>query len=152
MNVPIPPDIINILQSSVYAFMNTTQHESLSMIWRTLADCVLTLHFSFIIFVLIGGFWAIRWQWLAWIHLPAAAWGAAIEFGGWICPLTPLENWLRIASGEAGYAGGFLEHYLLRVVYPGGLTPEIQIYLGLGVLLINGVAYTIAWNSWPKGN
>jgi len=121
------------------------------MIWQALADSVLVLHFSFIIFVIVGGFFVIRWRGLAWLHLPAAAWGAALEFGGWICPLTPLENWLRQASGEAGYADGFLEHYLLPVIYPAELTPDIQNYLGIGVLLINAIAYSLAWNTWPRG-
>ena len=115
------------------------------MIWRTLADLVLLIHMAFIVFVIIGGFFATLWRWLPWVHLPAAAWAAALELGGWICPLTPLENWLRQASGEAGYAGGFIEHYLVRVIYPTGLTPDIQVYIGLGVLLINGVAYSIVW-------
>ena len=117
------------------------------MILRTLADVVLLIHMAFIVFVIIGGFFACRWRWLPWVHLPAAVWGAAIEFGGWICPLTPLENWLRQASGEAGYPGGFIEHYLIPVVYPVGLTPKIQMYLGLGVLLSNVIAYSLVWRS-----
>lgn len=115
------------------------------MIWRALADLVLLIHFAFVVFVIVGGFFVSRWRWLPWVHLPAAAWGIAIELGGGICPLTPLENWLRQRSGEAGYTGGFLEHYLGQVIYPAGLTPEFQIYLGLGVLLINLIAYSIVW-------
>lgn len=115
------------------------------MIWRILADSVFLFHISFIVFVVIGGFLSIWWRWLPWVHLPAAAWGAAIELGGWICPLTPLENWLRQASGEAGYPGDFIEHYLVKVIYPIGLTPDIQMYIGLGVLVINSVAYSIVW-------
>lgn len=115
------------------------------MIWRILADSVFLFHISFIVFVVIGGFLSIWWRWLPWVHLPAAAWGAAIELGGWICPLTPLENWLRQASGETGYPGDFIEHYLVKVIYPIGLTPDIQMYIGLGVLVINGVAYSIVW-------
>ena len=122
------------------------------MIWRALADLVLLIHLVFIVFVIVGGFFASRWRWLPWIHLPAVAWAAVLEFSGWICPLTPLENLLRRASGEAGYAGGFLEHYLVQVVYPEALTPEIQIYIGLGVLLINGLAYGIVWKGWHRGN
>ncbi len=121
------------------------------MIWRVLADCVLFLHLSFIVFVIVGGFFAGRWRWLPWIHLPAAAWGAALECGGWICPLTPLENWLRQASGTAGYTGGFIEHYLIPVLYPIGLTPEIQMQLGLGVLLTNVIAYSCVWRIRFKG-
>lgn len=122
------------------------------MIWQILAEVVLLIHLAFIVFVVIGGFLAIRWRWLPWIHLPAAVWGAVIEFGGWICPLTPLENGLRQLSGETGYTGGFLEHYLIGIVYPAGLTPEIQTYLGLGVLLINIVAYSLVRRSRSKGN
>jgi len=122
------------------------------MIWRALADLVLLIHFAFVIFVIVGGFFASRWRWLPWVHLPAVAWAVVLEFSGWICPLTPMENLLRRASGEAGYAGGFLEHYLVQVVYPEALTPEIQIYIGLGVLLINGLAYGIVWKGWHRGN
>ena len=108
-----------------------------------LADLVLVVHFLFIAFVVAGGFAAVRWPRLAWAHIPCFAWGALIEFAGWICPLTPLENDLRIASGQAGYSGGFIEHYLLPVIYPGALTREMQIWLGLSVLALNAVAY--AW-------
>lgn len=115
------------------------------MMWRALADLVLLIHFAFVVFVIVGGFFASRWRWLPWVHLPAVAWAVVLEFSGWICPLTPLENSLRQASGEAGYAGGFLEHYLVPVIYPIGLTPEIQTYLGLGVFMINVVAYSMVW-------
>jgi hypothetical protein len=122
------------------------------MIWRALADLVLLIHLAFIVFVIVGGFFASRWRWLPWIHLPAVAWAIILEFSGWICPLTPLENSLRQASGEAGYPGGFLEHYLVPVVYPEALTPEIQIYIGLGVLLINGMAYSILWKGRTRSH
>lgn len=108
-----------------------------------LADAVLLLHLAFILFVVLGGFLAWRWPRLAWLHLPAAAWGALIEFGGWPCPLTPLENHLRALAGEAGYRGGFVEHYLLPLVYPEALTRELQIALGLGVVAINLAAYAL---------
>jgi len=113
------------------------------LLYRVLADLVLVVHFLFIAFVVAGGFAAIRWPRLAWAHIPCFAWGALIEFAGWICPLTPLENDLRVASGQAGYSGGFIEHYLLPVIYPGALTREIQIWLGLSVLALNALAY--AW-------
>ena len=122
------------------------------MIWRALADLVLLIHLAFIVFVIVGGFLAIRWRWLPWIHLPAAAWATTIELKGWICPLTPVENWFRQAGGEAGYPGGFIEHYLMPIVYPAGLTQEIQTYLGLGVLLINGVAYSVVWSRRHRDN
>ena len=120
------------------------------MIWQILADCVLILHFSFILFVIMGGFFASRWRWLPWVHLPAVAWAAILEFSGWICPLTPLENSLRQAGGEEGYAGEFLEYYLLQIIYPAGLTLEIQTYMGIGVLLINAMAYRIVWSGRPR--
>ena len=113
------------------------------MLYRLLADLVLVLHLLFIAFVVAGGFAAIRWPRLAWAHVPCFVWGALIEFAGWICPLTPLEVRLRIASGQAGYSGGFIERYLLPIIYPGALNREIQIWLGLSVLALNAVAY--AW-------
>jgi len=122
------------------------------MLWRVLGDVVLIVHLTFIVFVIFGGFLAYRWRWLLWIHLLAAVWASALEFGGWICPLTPLENWFRQAGGEAGYPGGFLEHYLLRIIYPTGLTPDIQIYLGFGVIAINALAYWMVWVSQKRNS
>ena len=113
------------------------------MLYRLLADLVLVVHLLFIAFVVAGGFAAVRWPRLAWAHVPCFAWGALIEFAGRICPLTPLEVRLRIASGQAGYSGGFIERYLLPIIYPGALNREIQIWLGLSVLALNAVAY--AW-------
>ena len=92
-------------------------------------------------FVVFGGLLVLRRRRIAWLHVPAFVWGAAIEFGGWICPLTPLENRLREMSGAGGYAGGFVERYLVPVLYPGELTREIQIALGIAVLLINLAVY-----------
>jgi hypothetical protein len=119
------------------------------MLWQVLADLVLLIHFAFIVFVLFGGFLVIWWRWIQWVHLPAAVWGAALEFGGWFCPLTPLENRLRQAGGEAGYTGGFIEHYALPVIYPAGLTPGIQFTMGVIVILINFLAYGFVW--WRRG-
>lgn len=111
------------------------------MIYRLLADGVVAIHFLFVVFVVLGGLAVLRWRWLAWIHLPAAAWGALISFAGWICPLTPLENHLRRLGGEAGYEGSFVEIYLLPILYPAELTREIQVGLGLFVLAVNGAVY-----------
>jgi hypothetical protein len=111
------------------------------MTFRILADAVLVLHFAFIAFALLGGLLVWRWPRLAWLHLPAAAWAAGIAFFGGICPLTPLENRLRAAGGEAGYDGGFLESRLEPLIYPGWLTREIQVALGAVVLAINFFAY-----------
>jgi len=105
------------------------------------ADLLIALHLGFILFVVAGGLFALRWPRLAWVHLPAAIWGVSIEIGGWICPLTPLENSLRRSAGEAGYAGGFIEHYLVPLVYPQGLTREMQIGMGIAVFALNTLAY-----------
>lgn len=117
------------------------------MILSWLADAVLLLHLAFILFVVFGGFLLVRFPRLIWLHLPAAAWGALIEFAGWICPLTPLENHLRRLGGGAGYEGGFIAHYLLPVIYPQALTRELQVALGFGVVAVNLVAYA----RWYRG-
>ena len=111
------------------------------MTFKLLANLVFLVHLAFILFVMLGGIAVWRFPKLAWLHLPAVAWGALVEFAGWICPLTPWEQELRQLAGEQGYSGGYVEHYLLPLVYPAGLTREIQIGLGLLVLLVNGVAY-----------
>jgi hypothetical protein len=112
-----------------------------TVIYRALADLAVTLHLGFVLFVVFGGLLVTRWPRLVWIHVPAAVWGVAIEYTGWICPLTPLENLLRVRGGEAGYAGGFIEHYLLPTLYPQGLTRGTQFVLGSLVLMINAAAY-----------
>ena len=111
------------------------------MLFRLLADLVVRVHFAFVIFVIAGAFLALRWPRIAWIHVPAFAWGALIEFAGWICPLTPLENWLRVRGGAAAYGGGFVEHYVIPILYPGNLTRTLQITLGVVVLLVNVSVY-----------
>ena len=111
------------------------------MFLKLAADSVVLLHFAFILFVVLGGLVVLRWPRFMWLHMPAAAWGAFIELTGWVCPLTPLENRLRIAAGETGYSGGFIEEYLIPVVYPDGLTCWVQISLGVGVIAINLVFY-----------
>jgi hypothetical protein len=112
---------------------------------RLLADLLVVAHLAFIVFALAGGLLVARWPRVAWLHLPAAAWAALVEFNGWICPLTPAENALRHAAGEAGYAGGFVAHYIVPVVYPPGLTPAVQTALGGGVLAVNAALYLWAW-------
>lgn len=109
--------------------------------YRILADMVVGLHVLFVAFVVVGGLLALRWPWVAALHIPAAVWGALIEFQGWICPLTPLEKSLRSMAGEAGYQGGFIEHYLLPVLYPAGLTRDVQLVLGFSVIAVNVVVY-----------
>ncbi len=109
------------------------------------ADLLVVAHLAFIGFVLLGGLLALRWRWVPWVNLPAAVWGATVEFTGWICPLTPLENRLRAAAGESGYDSGFIEHYLLPLLYPAGLTPAIQLWLGGLVIAVNVAVYTVVW-------
>lgn len=115
------------------------------MLYRILADILVLIHLLFIVFVILGALLVLRWGWIAWLHIPCALWGALIEFAGWICPLTPLENRLRVKSGTSGYESGFIEHYLLPVIYPDGLTPTIQILLGSIVLIVNTLAYGWIW-------
>jgi len=117
------------------------------MVFRFLADFVALVHAAFVVFVVLGGWLVLRWRRLAWLHLPAVAWGALIEFAGWTCPLTPLENVLRSRAGELGYSGGFIEHYVFRALYPSGLTRSVQIVLGVLVLLVNAIAYGLVWRT-----
>ena len=111
------------------------------MIAGLAADAVLLLHGLFILFVLLGGLWVRRHPRAAWLHLPAVAWGIWVEASGWICPLTPLENALRHRAGQAGYSGGFIDHYVTALIYPAGLTRPVQVALGGVVLLLNLAAY-----------
>lgn len=121
------------------------------MLARLAADLLVLIHFSFIIFVVLGGLLVLRWPRAAWIHLPAAAWGAWIEFSQGVCPLTPLENHLRAMGGEAGYDGGFVERYLIPIIYPPGYSPEVANMLGLLVLAINLTVYSVAvWRALAR--
>jgi len=109
--------------------------------YRLLADLTVVAHFVFVLFAVGGGLLVLRWRRIVWLHIPAAVWAALIEFYGWVCPLTPLENWLRVRSGASGYRGGFIEHYILPVLYPRALTRELQIVLGIFVLVVNLAIY-----------
>lgn len=113
------------------------------MIDKLLADLVVVVHVAFVAFVVTGGLLVLRRPRLAWLHVPCALWGAWVELSGWICPLTPLEISLRRAAGQAGYTGGFLEHYVIPVLYPAGLTRGIQVVLGVAVLALNAGAYAV---------
>ncbi len=118
------------------------------MPYRLLADLTLILHAGFVAFVMLGALLVLRWPRVAWIHLPAVLWGAGIEFLGGICPLTPLENhWRQLAGGD-GYAGGFVEHYVVPILYPDGLTRRVQVVLGVLVLLVNVAIYS--WALWRR--
>lgn len=108
---------------------------------RVAADLIVLLHAAFVLFVLAGGPLALRWRGIMWVHVPAAVWGIAIEFAGWVCPLTPLENYLRRRSGLAPYAGDFIEHYIVPLLYPPGLTRGAQVLLGTLALAVNGLVY-----------
>ncbi len=118
--------------------------------YRLLADLVVLVHFCFVLFVILGGMLVLRWKRVAWVHLPAATWGAIVEFMGWICPLTPLEIWLRVMAGQSGYQTGFIAHYLLPVLYPQNLTRDTQIWLGVLVLCLNLAIYGWLVRRWMK--
>lgn len=111
------------------------------MPYRIVADVVVVIHALFVVFVVAGGFLVLRWPRMIWLHVPAAIWGALIEFMDWPCPLTPLENHFRRLAGEGGYEGGFIEHYVLSLLYPETLPRYVQLTLGIGVIAINAVAY-----------
>ena len=117
------------------------------MAYRILADLVVIVHVAFVLFVVLGGLLVWRWRPIIWAHLPAAIWGVLIEFAGWMCPLTPLENWLRQRGQEAGYTGGFVDHYLIATLYPEQLTRELQMVLGVAVLAVNSLVYWRAFSS-----
>lgn len=121
------------------------------MLARLAADLLVLIHLSFIIFVVLGGLLVLRWPRAAWIHLPAAAWGAWIEFTQGVCPLTPLENHLRAMGGEAGYDGGFVAQYIIPIIYPPGYSPELANMLGLLVLAINVAVYSVVvWRALAR--
>src|SRR5438094_9543586 len=107
------------------------------MLYRILADCVVLMHVAFVTFVVLGGFLAWRWRWVVLAHVPCALWGIAIEYGGWVCPLTPLENALRARAGLEGYRSGFVEHYVIPALYPAGLGGPPQAVVGTLVLGVN---------------
>jgi hypothetical protein len=109
--------------------------------YRASADVVVALHAAFVAFVVLGGLLVMRWPRLAWLHLPAAAWGALVELRGWICPLTPLELYFRERSGSGVYQGDFVERYVLPLLYPAHLTRALQIRLGVTVVMINLILY-----------
>lgn len=113
------------------------------MAYRAAADAVLVAHFAFVLFAVFGALLVLRWPRLAWAHIPVALWAAFVELGGQICPLTPLEVVLRRSAGEAGYAGDFVLHYVAALLYPEGLTRNIQLVLGASVITINAAIYMV---------
>lgn len=118
------------------------------MLYGVLADVTVALHLAFVLFVVLGGLLVLRTPRVAWVHIPAAAWGAWIEFAGWICPLTPLENWLRLRGGETGYSGSFVERYVVPALYPDLLSRELQWALGSFVLIVNAGIYLLVYRRW----
>jgi Protein of Unknown function (DUF2784) len=113
-------------------------------VYQLIADAILGLHFAYIAFVLFGGWLVLRHPRLAWIHLPAVAWGATVEFTGWLCPLTTWENHFHRLAGSGAYPGDFVWEYLLRIIYPAGLTPDVQLVLGAIVVVLNAALYAAA--------
>jgi hypothetical protein len=116
------------------------------MVYHILADIVVVVHLCFVFFVVLGGLLVLHWRALMWVHIPAALWGVLIEFAGWTCPLTPLENTLRKLGGEMRYGGGFIEHYIVSLLYPEHLTRELQIILGFAVVIINMIIYWLVFS------
>jgi len=119
--------------------------------YRIAADAVVLLHVAFIVFVVLGGLLALRRPWVAILHLPAAVWAVLLESFGWICPLTPLEVELRVAGGEAGYEGGFVDRYIVPLVYPATLTQPVQWALAVFVLLVNVAIYGAVLSRGGRG-
>ena len=115
------------------------------MLYRLLADLMVLAHALFVLFVVCGGLAVLRWPRLTWLHLPAAAWGAVVEFEGWICPLTYVENYFRRLGGDRSYDVSFIEYYLEPILYPSGLTSRSQVVMGPGVVGINAVIYALLW-------
>ena len=120
------------------------------MLARLAADAVVALHVAFIAFACLGGLLAWRRLGYALAHLPALAWAAYVEFTGSICPLTPLENRLRERAGQSGYSGGFVEHYVMPILYPVGLTPQVQVWLGAFLVALNVAIYAVALWRWRR--
>lgn len=116
------------------------------MPYRILADLLIVMHLAFVVFAVLGGILLLRWRRCAWVHIPAFLWAAGVEFLGGVCPLTPLENWLRKRGGGSAYQGDFVERYILPILYPADLTREIQVMLGVFVLVVNILIY--GWLAW----
>ena len=120
------------------------------MLDSALADAVVVFHMLFIGFAVLGGLLVLRWKRVMALHLPAVAWATLVEVMHWPCPLTPLENHFRRRAGQVGYSEGFVEHYLEPILYPAGLTPQIQIMIGVGVLVVNVAVYSVVVLRWRR--
>ncbi len=115
------------------------------MVYTLLTGLVLVTHLAFVLFAALGGLLALRWRMTPWLHLPAVGWASFVEISGRVCPLTPLENTFRRAAGEAGYDGGFLDYYLVSLLYPDTLTRPTQVTLAAVLLLVNLGVYALVW-------
>lgn len=122
------------------------------MYYRILADALVVVHLIFIVFVLLGGLFVVRWRYLSVVHIPAVLWAAWVEYQGWICPLTPLENWFRQKAGMGEYQRSFIDQYLVPVLYPAELNREWQMVLGTIVILLNVTIYSWVWHRRKRGN
>lgn len=120
------------------------------MYYSVAADALVILHLLFIVFVMLGGLLLLKWRWLFYLHMPAVAWGILVELQGWLCPLTPLEQHFRTLAGETGYSGGFVQHYLLPIIYPAGLTRELQTIIAISVISVNLVIYTLIYVKYRR--
>ncbi len=134
-----------ILSPSLKAGIETGSRKSsdpaMETVYLILADAIVLTHVAFVLFAVLGGLLVFRWRRVVWAHLLAVVWAALVEFSGWICPLTPLENWFREKAGKGGYRSDFIARYVFPVLYPEGLTRELQIALGISVLLVNLAIY-----------
>ncbi len=120
--------------------------------YRLLADAVVLVHLFFIVFVLLGGLLVLRWRYMVMLHIPAVLWAAWVEYQGWICPLTPLENWFRQKAGMEGYTKSFIDQYLVPVIYPAALNREWQMVLGTIVVILNVTIYSWVTHHYKRGH
>ncbi|UCF18947.1 MAG: DUF2784 domain-containing protein [Gemmatimonadota bacterium] len=139
---------VGVAESSLLLSTGQKRRGGANVVYRALADFAVVVHLAFVVFAVGGALLVLRWRRVIWLHLPAMVWAALIEYAGWICPLTPLENRLRTLGGEYGYSGGFIDHYLLPVLYPRGLTRGAQVVLGSLVVAINLAIY--GWLIWRR--
>jgi hypothetical protein len=119
------------------------------MMYRILAELVLVIHFCFVLFVVLGGLLVLRWPSVLWLHLPAFVWGILVQCFFWACPLTPLENWFRRLGGDAGYTGGFVEHYISLILYA-NVSREFQMSLGILLISVNILIYSLVIIRWRR--
>jgi hypothetical protein len=138
--VKLAPDPYALPIAAVNAYGNPLRGPA-AMIYRVLVDTLVLVHFAFVLFIVLGGFLVLRWRRIAWVHVPAAIWGVLVEWSGWECPLTPLENWLRVEGHAALSGGGFIDRYVATILYPAGLTRCMQVALGAFALSVNLIIY-----------